>query len=87
MKKVLGNFTFWFIIVGIIVVLYNLAGQDDKNIIMIGLNPIMVALDNQYCRPIINGVPYLSHLLSLISMTLYGVILDLVKSIIKRRRK
>lgn len=85
MKKVLRSFTFWFIVVGIIVVVYNLAGQDDKNIIMCGLNPILVALDNQVCRPILNEIPYSWHLLSLLSMALYGAIFDFIRYLIKRK--
>ena len=87
LKIRLQSFTFGFIIVGIIVVMYNLSGQDDKNIVMIGLNPILVALDNPVCRPILNEIPYSWHLLSLVSMTLYGTLFDFLKYFFRRKRK
>lgn len=84
MKNMLKSFTFWFVVAGIVVVWYNLSGQDDKNIIMVGLNPILVALDNPVCRSILNEIPYSWHLLSLASMTLYGILLDLIRRIIRK---
>lgn len=86
MKKAIKSFTFYFFILGIIVVSLNLAGQDDKNILLIGLNPILVSLDNPTCRPVINSVPYLWHILSLITMTMYGAVLDGIKVILKKKQ-
>ena len=85
MKKVLKRFTFYFFILGIIIVSLNLAGQDDKNILLIGLNPILLWLDNPNLRPLINGVPYLWHILSIITMSLYGLIVDFAIVLVRKK--
>ena len=85
MKKVFKSFTFYFIILGLIIVCLNLAGQDDKNILLIGLNPILLWLDNPNLRPLINGVPYLWHILSIITMSLYGLIVDFVIALVRKK--
>lgn len=41
MKKIFKSFTFWFFIVSIAVIIMNITGNDDKNILLIGLNPIL----------------------------------------------
>lgn len=38
MKKFYKTFTFYFIIISVIIVTLNILGQDDMNIFMIGLN-------------------------------------------------
>jgi len=86
MKKVLKSFTFYFFILGIIIVSLNLAGQDDKNILLIGLNPILLWLDNPNSRPLINSIPYLWHILSLITMSLYGALFDFIKVLVRNDR-
>jgi len=85
MKRFLKSFTFYFFILGLIIICLNLAGQDDKNVLLIGINPILVWLDNPNTRPIINEVPYLWHILSLVTMSLYGVLFDWVRILIKKR--
>ena len=39
MKKIVKTFTFWFVLLGIAIVLFNLLNYDDMNIVMIGLKP------------------------------------------------
>ena len=85
MKKVLKSFTFYFFILGIIIVSLNLAGQDDKNILLIGLNPILLWLDNPNLRPLINEVPYIWHILSLITMSLYGLTIDFIRALVIKK--
>lgn len=46
MKKIYKTFTFYFVIIGLIVILLNVLGIDDMNIFMIGLNPILNLLDD-----------------------------------------
>ena len=79
MKRLLKCWTFWVLLDGILVVVYNLAGHDDKNIIMIGLNPGLNMLSSSDACTTIADVPYLWHLLSIISMTCYGLLLDGVR--------
>lgn len=80
MKKLLKSGTFWFVLIGVLIVIYNLTGHDDKSIIMIGLNPILNLLSSsKYCRAIAN-VPYLWHLLSILTMTVYGLLLDGIRA-------
>ena len=85
MKKVFKNFTFYFFILGLIIVCLNLAGLDDKNILLIGLNPILLWLDNPNLRPLINEVPYIWHILSLITMSLYGLTIDFIRALVIKK--
>lgn len=86
-KKMLRSFTFWFMVAGVVVVTYNFVGQDDKNIIMIGLNPILSRLSHSDYRPLINSILYLWHLLSISSMILYGAFFDAVICFYHKRKR
>lgn len=80
MKKFYKTFTFYFVIIGIIIVVLNILGQDDMNIFMIGLNPILNLLDNsEAIRNFMNSNTYFWHIASLITNTLYGLLLDFVR--------
>ena len=84
MKKMLFSFTFWFVIVGIIGITLNLTGVDDIRL-FIGLNPMLNILSSsKKCCDYINTVPYLWHILSIVTMTGYGLILDWIRVIIKK---
>ena len=84
MKKIIKSFTFWFSILGIIVVILNLLNLDDMNIIMIGLNPILNLLSGSDLCDIIADIPYLWHILSLVTMIGYGFALDGLKFILRK---
>ena len=72
MKKIIKSFTFWFAIVGIIGIILNLVGFDDISL-FIGLNPILNALSSsKACCDIINSIPYLWYILSMITMIVFG---------------
>jgi len=76
--QLFASFTFYFFILGAIVVIINLTNNDDKNLLLIGLNPILNILsDSKFCK-IINNVPYLWHLLSIFTITGYGLLLDYI---------
>lgn len=85
MKKFYKTFTFYFLIIGIIVILLNVSGMDDMNIFMIGLNPVLNLLDdsNVICD-FMNSGNYLWHIASFITNVLYGLILDFVRIKIKK---
>ena len=85
MKKLLKSWTFWFILFGILVLLYNLTGRDDKNIVMIGLNPLLSTVFNTsaFCIAA-EQYPYVWHLLSILSMVMYGFALDGAKCLLKK---
>lgn len=53
------------------------------NILMIGLNPILNLLSGSAYRADIADVPYLWHILSFVTMTIYGLVLDGIKYLIK----
>lgn len=79
------TFTFYFIIIGIIIVVVNIAGQDDMNLFLIGLNPILNLLDNsKNVRDFMNSNTYFWHIASLLTNTLYGLILDSIRVKIKK---
>ena len=80
MKRIFQSFTFWFAVVGIIGIVLNLVGIDDINL-FIGFNPILNMLSNsKTCCKTINAIPYLWHILSLLTMAGYGGIIDCIKS-------
>jgi len=85
MKKFYKTFTFYFVIIGIIVVLLNVSGIDDMNIFMIGLNPILNLLDDsEVIRDFMNSGSYLWHIASIMTNILYGIILDVIRVKIKK---
>ena len=86
MKKIIKSFTFWFAILGVAVVVFNLLNYDDMNIIMIGLNPILNLLSSSAIRSDIAAIPYLWHVLSLVTMAAYGLVLDGIKYVIRKAK-
>lgn len=81
MKKIIKSFTFWFALLGVIVVILNILKLDDMNILMIGLNPILNLLSSSEAD--VSAIPYLWHILSLVTMVAYGLALDGAKYLIK----
>lgn len=80
MNKFYKTFTFYFVIIGILIVALNISGNDDMNIFMIGLNPILNLLDNSKAvRDFMNSNTYFWHIASLITNILYGLILDFIR--------
>lgn len=84
MKKSIKSFTFWFALVGIIGVILNVTGFDDVGL-FIGFNPILNVLSGpKVCCDVINSVPYLWYILSMITMIVYGLVMDALKSLIRK---
>ena len=80
MKKFYKTFTFYFLIIGIIIVVLNIAGQDDMNLFLIGMNPILNLLDDsKVVCDFMNSNTYFWHIASLLTNTLYGLILDFIR--------
>ena len=48
MKKLIKKFLFWFVLMGVIVNVISITGSDDKNIILIGLNPLLNLLEKSH---------------------------------------
>ena len=85
MKKIFKTFTFYFVVIGVGIVLLNILGMDDINIFMIGLNPILNLLDDsKVIRDFMNSSSYMWHIASFITNILYGLILDLIRIKIKK---
>ena len=85
MKKFYKTFTFYFAIIGILIVILNVCGQDDMNLFMIGLNPILNLLDNSKgIRDFMNSSNYLWHIASITTNLLYGLMLDFIRIKIKK---
>ena len=79
MKRIFKTFTFWFTTISIASIIFNLANLDDMNIVLIGLNPILnMFSSSDVCCDIINAFPYMWHILSFITMTGYGLLLDFI---------
>lgn len=89
MKKKLNivkTVTFWFVIVAIIGVVLDLVGIDDIGL-FIGFNPLLNFFSStKSARDAINAVPYLWHILSVISMTGYGLIIDAIRLSFKKNK-
>lgn len=84
MKRIIKTATFWFVVVGILGVILNLTGVDDINL-FIGFNPILNGLSSsKACRDVINSVPYLWHILSIVTMAVYGLLIDLIRKATKK---
>lgn len=85
MKKIYKTFTFYFILLSIIIVILNILKKDDMNILLIGLNPILNLLDDSkiFCD-FMNSNNYLWYISNLLTNTFYGLILDFIK--LKSRR-
>lgn len=84
MKKIIKSFTFWFVVIGIIGVVLNITGNDDINL-FIGVNPILNVLSStKSCRDVINTIPYLWYILSLVTMAGYGLAIDGIRVLIKK---
>ena len=77
--NIIKTFTFWFVIVAITGVVLNLVGIDDIGL-FIGFNPLLNFFSStKSARDAINSVPYLWHILSVISMAGYGLIIDAIR--------
>ena len=89
MKKKLNivkTVTFWFVIVAIIGVVLDLVGIDDIGL-FIGFNPLLNFFSStKSARDAINAVPYLWHILSVISMAGYGLIIDAIRLSFKKNK-
>lgn len=84
MKRIIKTATFWFVAVGIFGINLNLTGIDDINL-FIGFNPILnVFSSSKACCDVINSVPYLWHILSVVTMAGYGFMIDLIRKATKK---
>ncbi len=83
MKRILKSFAFWFAIVGIIGIVLNLVGIDDIRL-FIGLNPILNVLSSSNYCDAINSIPYLWHILSIVTMIGYGLAIDGIRVLTKK---
>ena len=86
MKTIIKSFTFWFVVIGINGVVLSITGNDGLNL-FIGFNPILNILSStKSCRDVINSIPYLWYILSLVTMTGYGLAIDGIRVFIKKHK-
>lgn len=79
LKRLRRYFTFWLFLICILILILNLIGSDDKNILLVGLNPILSLL--VYTEPfrsiswnhLPNSFMYLAHIIYYITL---GVLID-----------
>ena len=99
-KRVFKSFTFYFLLVSLLIIYMHYIGQDSKSIVLIGLNPILNSLANTSfahnildsgfqvsCNTIMGTISIYWYLAHFITFGLFGVILDSLKLIIKRLDK
>lgn len=80
MKKLKKKFLFLFVVIGVIVNVISITGNDDMNIILIGLNPLLNLLEsNSMIRELIKVFGfYIWNILSMLSFIVYGFLLDVI---------
>lgn len=80
MKKLIKKFLFLFVVIGVIVNVISITRNDDMNIILIGLNPILNLLEsNSMIRELIKVFGfYIWNILSMLSFIVYGFLLDVI---------
>ena len=84
--NIIKTVTFWFVIVAIIGVVLNLVGIDDIGL-FIGLNPLLnIFSSTKSARDAINSIPYLWHILSVVSMAGYGLMIDAIRLSFKKNK-
>ena len=72
------TFTFLFLIIAIIGIILNVVGIDDIGL-YIGFNPILNMLSSSSLCTFINRIPYLWYILSILTMTMYGFVIDYMR--------
>ena len=80
LRKVLKKATFWFLIMGVLIIWNNVSGNDFKNILLIGLNPFLnLLVYTEKFRAILwnEGPTTIMYIVSLIINVFYGVIIDI----------
>ena len=80
MKKLIKKFLFLFVVIGVIVNVISITGNDDMNIILIGLNPLLNLLEsNSMIRELIKVFGfYIWNILSMLSFIVYGFLLYVI---------
>lgn len=97
MRRIVNSFTFWALILSIVVIIMHQIGQDSKSIILIGLNPILELMSkSEACNKFMNSgmkvgcasiegeISILWYIGAVITNLIYGVVLDLAKEICKK---
>lgn len=79
-EKTKKKFLFLFVVIGVIVNVISITGNDDMNIILIGLNPLLNLLEsNSMIRELIKVFGfYIWNILSMLSFIVYGFLLDVI---------
>ena len=84
--NIIKTVTFWFVVVAIVGIILNLTGIEDIGL-FIAFNPLLNFFSStKSARDAINAVPYLWHILSVISMTGYGLIIDAIRLSFKKNK-
>ena len=79
-EKTKKKFLFLFVVIGVIVNVISITGNDDMNIILIGLNPLLNLLEsNSMIRELIKVFGfYIWNILSMLSFIVYGFLLYVI---------
>lgn len=88
MKKIMKSFTFWFCIASILIIIWNITGNDDLNLLLIGANPILVFFDGT--EPFKSAIRSMDsftiwYVLHFCSFVIYGAIIDVIRNTIKKK--
>jgi len=100
MKKIVKSFTFWFLAASALCIILHQIGQDSKNIILIGFNPILNLLSSSdaantfvnsgiavKCATIEGSISIYWYIASVLTMAFYGMVLDAVRCMVKKAKR
>ena len=98
MKKIYKRPLFWMLMLAILIILLNYFGQDGKNIIIIGLNPILSILSRldgirefmnsgYSVKTLYDSISIYWYFGCLMTMVIYGLLIELIIMVIKSIRK
>ncbi len=95
MKKILGTFTFWFVLVALILIVLHILGLDKDSNLLIGSSPLVRLISIDFMNsglkiPIMGSEMNFSifwYIGTLISFIIYGLIFDIIYKLIKKARQ
>ena len=81
------SFTFWFCIASILIIIWNITGNDDLNILLIAVNPILLFFD--WTEPFKSAIRSMDsitiwYVLHFFSFIIYGAVIDAIRHTIKK---
>ncbi|ROR29304.1 hypothetical protein EDD66_103240 [Mobilisporobacter senegalensis] len=82
-KKIIKSFTFWFVIISLLMIYMHYEGRDSKSIVLIYFNPILLRLSRMdFTRDFMNSGPLIACNTILGNISIYWYIGHIISAII-----